>query len=278
VRWRLVVIAWLVAWLGCYAPSAQPGAACANGQCPEGLVCSPMTNTCERMAIGVQDADIDARTVDAPPADAPPDAAPATATLIQQATNSASPAATLTATLPAAPVAGHMLVMIGATPSGALTTVSGGGATWTRAASSTVNSNIELWYGVTDGSSATVTINRTNNLSTMWLAVSEWAGLATTTPLDRAIANDGIANPVTAGAITTTNARDLVLFAASAYAPNTYGVPGPGAWTAMTGITTSLVTQGAWYRIESTTATLAPQVTRSGGSWDAVLVALRITP
>lgn len=237
-------------------------------------MCSPATDTCERMTIDAQDA----RTPDVPPADAVPDAVPPTATPIQQVTSSAPIAASLSATLSAAPVAGHMLVMIGATPSGALTSVTGGGATWTRAASSTVNSNIELWYGVTDGSSATVTINRTNNGSTMWLAVSEWSGLVTTTSLDVAAANDGIANPVTAGGITTTNARDLVLFAASAYAPNTYGMPSPGAWTAMTGIATQVITQSAWYRIESATGTFAPQVTQSSGGWDAVVAALRITP
>lgn len=270
MRWTLA----LVAWLGCYAPSAQPGAACANGQCPEGLVCSPATDTCERMAVTAPDA----RTIDAPPADAPPDAVPPTATLIQQATNSVPIGAMLSATLPAAPGAGHMLVMIGATPSGPLTSVTGGGATWTRAASSAVNSNIEIWYGVTDGSSAVVTINRTNSGSTMWLAVSEWSGLASTMALDGAAANDGIANPVTAGGIMTTNARDLVLFGASAFAPNTYGAPGPGSWTAMTGIATQLITQSTWYRIESSTGTFAPQVTQSGGSWDAVVAALRIAP
>lgn len=241
-----------------------------------------MTNTCERMAAG-HDAGADASMLDASPSDAPaadalPDAAPVTATLIQQAKNSAATAATLSATLPAAPVAGHMLVMIGATPSGPLTSVTGGGATWTRAASSTVNSNIEVWYGVTDGSSATVTISRTNNGATMWLAVSEWSGLATTMSLDAASANDGFAGPVTAGAITTTNARDLVLFAASAYAPSTYGVPSPGAWTAMTGIDTNMITQRAWYRIEATTGMLAPQVTYTGGTWDAAIVSLRIAP
>ncbi len=48
--------------VGCYSPSPQPGAPCADGRCPAGLVCSPATNTCERSAI------------DAPMPDAGPDA------------------------------------------------------------------------------------------------------------------------------------------------------------------------------------------------------------
>lgn len=43
----------------CYAPSPQPGAPCANGACPSGLVCAPATQTCE-LAAGV-DAAIDLR-------------------------------------------------------------------------------------------------------------------------------------------------------------------------------------------------------------------------
>jgi hypothetical protein len=276
VRWTLA----LVVWLGCYAPNARPGAPCPDGVCPEGLVCSPATTTCERMAISVQDGGADAldSSVADGAADAMPDAPPPTATLIQQATNSIAIGATLSATLAAAPVSGNVLVMVGATPSGSLTTVTGGGATWTRAAESLINTNIEIWFGVTDGSSATVTITRTNNAATMWLAVSEWAGLATSSTLDKGTATDGTSATISAGSITTTNARDLIMFAASAPAPNTFGAPTPGTWTAMTGISTPLITQAVWYRIESTTGTFAPQVTHTGGAWDAALVAQRIAP
>lgn len=55
--------------VGCYAPSPQPGAPCANSRCPQGLVCSPATNTCEREAIdaAVIDAPIDAPVIDVMP-------------------------------------------------------------------------------------------------------------------------------------------------------------------------------------------------------------------
>jgi hypothetical protein len=234
--------------------------------------------TCERMALA-QDGGVDA-VVDAAvdgPADAIVDAM-STATLIQETTNSATSAATISATLATAPGSGHVLVMVGAAISGSLTTVTGGGASWTRATSSLINTNIEIWFGVTDGTSSTVTINRTNNTTSMWLAVSEWTGLATTATLDRATSTDGTSATISAGSITTTNAHDLVLFGASAPAPNSYGTPTPGTWTAMTGIASTQITQAVWYRIETTTGTLAPQVSHTGSGWDAALAALRIAP
>ncbi len=248
--------------------------------CPEGLVCSPKTNTCEVMAVAAGDAAVAmdmASLVDAPPNDAPPPDAPLpNAMVVQQVTNSMPSGATLSATLPNAPVAGRMLVMVGAATSGGLTSVTGGGATWTRAASSPINTNIEIWYGVTDGSSATVTIARTNNTISIWLSVSEWSGLATTSPLDGANANDGTAATISAGSITTTNARDLVIFAASAFAPNTFGTPTPGTWTALTPISNTLITQAVWYQQQAATGTFAPQVTHTEGDWDAAVVALRL--
>jgi hypothetical protein len=66
---RAVVVAAMLA--GCYSPTPQPGAPCANGQCPSGLVCSPATNTCEREAVAT---DAPLPGVDAPMADAGIDA------------------------------------------------------------------------------------------------------------------------------------------------------------------------------------------------------------
>ena len=53
----------VVACAGCFSPAPPAGAPCAdNGRCPETLVCSPATKTCEHAAV---------------PVDAPPDAGPA---------------------------------------------------------------------------------------------------------------------------------------------------------------------------------------------------------
>lgn len=56
--------------VGCFAPTPQPGAPCANGTCPTGLTCQPSTNTCE---LENRPIDSGATQNDARP-DAPPDA------------------------------------------------------------------------------------------------------------------------------------------------------------------------------------------------------------
>ncbi|HEY5925883.1 MAG TPA: hypothetical protein VIV11_29550 [Kofleriaceae bacterium] len=65
MRWALALV--LVG--ACYAPSPQPGASCADGVCPEPLVCSTITMTCEH-AEGTIDSGVisddatDARLID----------------------------------------------------------------------------------------------------------------------------------------------------------------------------------------------------------------------
>ncbi|HEY5924137.1 MAG TPA: hypothetical protein VIV11_20800, partial [Kofleriaceae bacterium] len=193
MRWALV----LVTCIGCFAPSAQPGARCANGMCPEGLVCSPATDTCERTTVALDDAGgVDIVPLDDAPLatdDALPDAPPLPmAVLVQQANGFSANGGMVSATLPALPTSGNVLVMVGAAISGSLTSVTGGGATWTRATSSLINSNVEVWFGVTNGSSATVTVNRTLSISSIWLVVFEWQGLDATAPLDVARSANGI--------------------------------------------------------------------------------------
>jgi hypothetical protein len=66
---RRLLAAGLVA--GCYAPSPPAGSPCVDGVCPSGLVCSPATNTCERMPV---DPTSDAAPGDGALADAAADA------------------------------------------------------------------------------------------------------------------------------------------------------------------------------------------------------------
>jgi hypothetical protein len=64
-----VLVAGVLA-VGCYSPSPHPGAPCADGKCPAGLVCAPATQTCETSAIDAAsggDAMRDANTQDAAP-------------------------------------------------------------------------------------------------------------------------------------------------------------------------------------------------------------------
>ncbi|NVB76982.1 MAG: hypothetical protein HOV81_01185 [Kofleriaceae bacterium] len=269
--------------VGCYSPQPPAGAPCPDGACPDGLVCSPATQTCERRAV-------DAGAHDATPgdgrlADASIDAAIAVdaptsgAILVQQKGRERIASSSLATTLDVPPVAGHTLVMIGGGPVAPLVGVSGGGiATWTRAAFSPVAANVEIWYGVTDGSSSTVTITAQSAASSLTMLVTEWSGIATTLALDGAAADAVQPGEATAGQIATTNAHDLVLFAVASFTPNTYGtLSGYTALTSLAGTQTG-VSQVAWYREVTTTGTFAPSVSVTNSEWDACLVALELAP
>ncbi len=191
--------------LGCYAPHPPSGAPCGAGDaCPEGLVCSPSSQTCELVAIDASSGALD--TASAP--DAPADAA-TTAVLVQQVTRYASSAATLSITLAARPTAGDVLVLIAGNPHAGIATVLGAGATWAPAARSTVNANVEIWVGVTDGLGSTVVVAVPNSTAPMSLLLTEWAGLATTNGLDAAADAAGVTSPASAGAIVTQGPGDL---------------------------------------------------------------------
>ena len=242
--------------------------------CPDGLVCSPASQTCEVTAV---DARVDVVRDSAPIAhDAPVDAA-AQAMLVQSATSYAAPSESLSVTLQTAPIAGHVLVLIAGNPHAGLTSVSGAGATGARVAISPVYNNVEIWIGVTDGSSKTLTATDPGSTASMSLLLTEWSGLAAANMLDGSATLDGMASPASAGAITTTNPRDLILFAASDNTPNTFGVPGPGTWTALP-VLDHAVIQSAWYLTTDAAATLSPAVSETAHAWDAALVGLRCAP
>jgi hypothetical protein len=231
--------------------------------------------TCELHAV---DAAVDTASdaaIDAPIDSAPRDASMLDPTLVQQGVNYADMATSLSVTLPNLPASGDVLVMIGGDPHLALDSVTGGGVmTWTRAAGSFDNANIELWYGVTNGSNATVTINCASNTLSMGLSVSEWSGLATTNVLDKARATSGLTSPASAGMIATANAHDLLLFGVANDSPNTFGNPAPGTWLPLTPVTGNIV-QSEWYRVVNATGTYAPAVSETAHAWDAALAALR---
>jgi hypothetical protein len=250
-------------------------------------VCSPATQTCELVGVDAHGVDSPAneQTSDATTmmidAAASTDGSGATPPLVQQRTDSILTGASLTVTLPAPPAAGHTLLMIGAATQGPLTSVSGGGvATWTLATKSTVHGNIEVWYGITDGSSAAVTIAMTGSFQPLLMSLTEWSGLATgANAIDRAQAANGTGTTAAAGAITTTHANDLVLFGVSDlnFSPLTFVAPTPGTWNALDPVK-GLVSEGVWWQIASSTGTLSPSLAGTAMGWDAAVVAIRIAP
>ena len=214
-----------------------------------------------------------------PVIDAAADATAAAPAIVQQTTASApNTNAPLSATLSASPINGDLLVMVGAAEHGGLATVSGGGvATWTRATRSLSNTNIEIWSGVSDGSSATVTITFPAYTLPIWMAVSEWSGMASTNVLDCAHSTSGNSSPAAAGAIATT-AHDVLIFAVTDNTPNAFGAPTQGLWTAMTGVSAPPLVQAAWYREVSTVGSYNPTVTETAHSWESATAAFRVAP
>jgi hypothetical protein len=200
------------------------------------------------------------------------DAAAGEAMLMQQVKAEApTSVAPLVATLPAPPHAGNLLVAIGADEHGALTGVSGGGVVaWSLAARSIQNTNIEVWYGITDGSSATVSLTFPTDTLPMWVVVGEWSGAGA---FDGAKSDSGTTSPASAGALSV-HARDLVIFGVGDQLPNTYGMP-QGAWTALMPASSDHTEQRVWFTIAAATGTLAPSVTETAHQWDAALVAFR---
>jgi len=217
----------------------------------------------------------DGRGADAatPPIDGSGDASTNLAPL-QEVTGTVATGGTLTLAFGTAPAVGHLLVMVGGDPQETLTSVTGGGTSWRLAARSNEHRNVEIWYGITDGSSASVTIELANSISPLMASVSEWQGIAVTNALDAANAVAGTTGPASA-AIVTTHAHDLIVFGAANERPNVWGMPAPGAWTAMTEITSD-GSQQQWYRIVDEAGSVGPHVTQTAAWWDAAIAAFRI--
>lgn len=219
-----------------------------------------------------------ASTIDAPPADPDGHVAPADGmlvadpSLVQQAKGEApDSSAPLVITLPQPPAPGHLLVAVGADEHGALTAVTGGGVVaWSLAARQLTNTNIELWYGITNGSSATISLTFPQDDLPMWAVVGEFAGA---TAFDGAISADGTASPASAGALSV-HAHDLVIFGVGDQMPNTFGAPA-GGWTALMPASSDHTEQDVWFTVAAATGTLAPSVTETAHQWDAAIAAFR---
>jgi hypothetical protein len=232
------------------------------------LVWSVVGPGCGRFGFGAHDTPTDA--LDAPAVDA------GLAVPVQVASASVATTTSLAVTLATPPVSGHLLVMVGGGNIGQLSSISGGSTTWTRAAYSTQHPNIEIWFGVADGTSA-VTITA-SGLTGMNLSVSEWIGPDTSNPLDIAMAAAGTTSPASAGTITTSYAPDLILFGVADYLPNSFEIPTGGPWTQLDSVAMGSSIQTVWYQIATAAGAYEGQVVETMHRWDAAIVAFRIAP
>lgn len=209
-----------------------------------------------------------------------PDAARPTTALVQQQTASSLSALRIDATLPALPENGHMLVVIGATDRSNLATPTGGGVgTWMRATFSVIQSNIEIWYGVTDGSSATVTIAcACADAGNMRLLVTEWSGIIAKNTVENSAGTSGtVSNPAATLMLSTLDSRDLLVFGVSLYGSIGSTATGDGTWSALDSVSVGSAMQSGWYQLVDQPGSYSATVPVTA-SWDAVIAAFRTQP
>ena len=195
--------------------------------------------------------------------------------LVQEVTAS-SESSTLSVSLATKPAANHMLIAIGGAENGVKLIMGGGVSLWRLAASSVMSPTIQIWYGETDGSSPTITLE--GNAGKIWLEVSEWRGLAPMDPLDGGSGSGARVTGDVGGTVnlevTTQGAPDLLVFGVACY--GTIGTP-TGMWTALDGVTSSFVAQDAWYQLAPTAGMQTAQTTYVE-DYDAALAAFRTMP
>jgi hypothetical protein len=126
-------------------------------------------------------------------------------------------ATSLTATFPTATGAGHLLVLsasVYAGPTSPITSVTdSGGNTWTNIGAFSVaghNSDGEMWYTANAKAVTSVVINNTSAVVAA-IAVQEFSGVATTSPLDVSAGTSNTSTSPSSGPVTPTASTDLVV-------------------------------------------------------------------
>jgi hypothetical protein len=143
-------------------------------------------------------------------------------TLVQQAAgaNVGNNQNTLTVTLPHAPGAGNVLVLIFDHVSASQTITSISGASWTRIAQNYTGNigDSEIWVG-TGPSSSTITITGANYFGVFqpgYAIVAEFSGVSATSDGVAALTTSGIW-PVTTGSLATGYPADVLITSAMSY-------------------------------------------------------------
>ncbi len=163
-----------------------------------------------------------------PPVSVPTPVAPAGPTFVQSAGSS-----TTTVTLPVPSHAGDLLVLTSGVFTGAskpITAVTDGKNTWTKVGAYAVsgqNSDGEMWYAPDAASVSSVTV--TTGASTVALQVQEFAGVATSGPLDGSIGAAATSTAASSGTVTPIGSNDLAVgFVAGHSNAQTITVTSPG--------------------------------------------------
>ena len=200
-------------------------------------------------------------------------------TLVQQHIASNGYTVSLPVTI-AAPQAGDLLVVnVSCTDaSQTISSVTGGGVTWVRAAHSNTHAIADVWYGPnSSGSGTTVTVATTSNTN-LYATVTEWSGMTAVAIQDGSGgSNNGASATLITATLTTANANDLII----GTAVNTAG------FTASSGPTNSFIalnTPGGTvqynaYRVGPVAGNYSTSWTTSGSAfWDTAIAAFKAAP
>jgi hypothetical protein len=205
--------------------------------------------------------------------------------------NSITPAAgasSVAPTLSSGVTAGDALILVIADEAGGgatVSSVSGGGVTWTKAVatSSVTNGDAEIWYGLnstgTTGSTA-ITVNLSHNTNVQIADVSEWSGVSTVGALDPSTnSNNGSSTSITAGPITPSMNGELVI--SDGYTGYTGSLDNPNPPTPSAGFTALVENSGlsGYYRglgaylVQGTAGSISTTWTVGSASWAAAIAA-----
>lgn len=214
----------------------------------------------------------------APVGDAGPDAGPAPGvSLVQQRGATAFNMPTLSLVLPSAPRLGDVLVLCGASFDVNLSGVSGGGGAWTMAVRDGTTDNIEIWYAVvTTAGSTTVVVDGTGTVRSLWGHVSEWSGVATTTPLDATRTAAGTTTADAALVVDVTGpGRELAFACLVDSTGSSFTDPTPGPWTALDGVGDGNISQGEWFQPAAPPGSPTIAISHTGTYWDVATATFR---
>lgn len=202
-----------------------------------------------------------------------------TAGLVQQATSTASAGTILGTTLASSPRAGDTLMLtLGSLPStSTITSITGGGVTWQKAAQSGINRDAEIWYGLNSNGSGTQvsTTLSTACQGTCMINISEWSGVATSSALNSTSTRNSSGTIIFSPTSTTSNAKDLIIATERGDNSSTLLTGPTGAFA---GLASAVPTVGnsAYDLINTTTTTSTSWTFASSANYDSVIAAFKM--
>jgi hypothetical protein len=124
---------------------------------------------------------------------------------------------TFYATMSTVPASGNALIAVVGINGGTVSSISGSGASWSRAIASNVNRDIEIWYGLGASGSGGTAIQLTlsgADIVDAQVNVTEWSGLSLVgMPYDDTGANHGTGADMTTASVTPTAGSARLLIA-----------------------------------------------------------------